>query len=324
LALTINGHCGPKTTIFEIKGAGSFAINGIYESYGRSDNTAKYEKILDNGTIFRIHRFQGSQHEWVILNSYQTILYYAPTSKKVPLTGWITFHGSNPAPTLEKYVIQKTKKNTKKVSYESWDNESEVDELGEQTIKSYDPDGDEKLLKKILHPSVGAGLGKYLHSEYTSGFPYDSIVIDGLLQEDILKKCLSYEDIPLSDWEGPEEGTFCCKGKYRLNFNDWRTNKWSRALQTLVSHPNFISFLEHLTGIFGLTPVKVSDSRFIQLGSSMIAISPGGFLHVHNDVRMIKNLLYIIFVTICITLTSTKMVHKVPILIRTSSKKSIS
>jgi len=111
-----------------------------------------------------------------------------------------------------------------------------------------------------------------------------AIVIDGVFDSKLLSKSLSFEDVPLSQWVGPEQNLPCCAEKFRLDFDVWRTDKWAKALQSIISHRTFIDFLEELTGINNLLPIKYSDPNFLQLGSSMIAIARGGYLHIHNDV----------------------------------------
>jgi hypothetical protein len=61
-------------------------------------------------------------------------------------------------------------------------------------------------------------------------------------------------------------------------------SSWARALQSLVSNDQFIGFLEGLTGIGDLIPMKVSEDELQWAGSNIIGITTGGFLLVHNDV----------------------------------------
>lgn len=59
---------------------------------------------------------------------------------------------------------------------------------------------------------------------------------------------------------------------------------WARALQSLISDDRFISFLEGLSGINDLIPMKVSQEELQWAGSNVIGVTSGGYLLVHNDV----------------------------------------
>lgn len=59
---------------------------------------------------------------------------------------------------------------------------------------------------------------------------------------------------------------------------------WAKALQSLVSSAQFISFLESLTGIQNLIPMKVTQEELQWAGSNIIGVTSGGYLLIHNDV----------------------------------------
>jgi hypothetical protein len=59
---------------------------------------------------------------------------------------------------------------------------------------------------------------------------------------------------------------------------------WAKALQSLVSSAQLISFLQSLTGIEDLIPMKVSQEELQWAGSNVIGVTSGGFLLIHNDV----------------------------------------
>eukprot|EP01041_Mallomonas_annulata_P007512 gene7512-15370_t len=282
--IKVNNHCGLKLKIYEVRGAGSADVNGYYEPYGTLSNAVKYEKVLDNGTIFRLQR--DSNFNWVIKRSDLVTLYEVDSSKKSPpKKGWESIQGQDPAPTLILHNVDKIKNKVKYVDIKPFKVEESLDAYGNIDI-------DAKYLKQMLHPAVGPELGKILRKTYKSGYPVESISLDGLLDDELLRKALTFKEIPLNKWVGPENGLGCCLNKYRLNFDKWRTNKWARGLQSLTSDRTFTRFLEELTGIEGIVPVKVSDDRFIQLGSSLIAVKRGGYLDVHNDFNVFNDVLY--------------------------------
>ena len=142
---------------------------------------------------------------------------------------------------------------------------------------------DAAVAERLLHPAVGRTLGIELHRQYASAQPYDAITIDGLLDDATLRHALDFASVPLSEWVGPEEGAPCCKGKYRLDFDHWNASAYARGLVLLATRPRFIAFLEGLTGIDGLVSMRIQDRRLVSFGSSLIGVTPGGFLTVHND-----------------------------------------
>eukprot|EP00607_Mallomonas_marina_P011048 CAMPEP_0182424774 /NCGR_PEP_ID=MMETSP1167-20130531/11041_1 /TAXON_ID=2988 /ORGANISM="Mallomonas Sp, Strain CCMP3275" /LENGTH=363 /DNA_ID=CAMNT_0024604853 /DNA_START=301 /DNA_END=1395 /DNA_ORIENTATION=+ len=225
------------------------------------------------------------------------------TKNTPPKEGWKTVLGTSPPP---KIILHKLSKLSPQIinlemedlqtnEEEDEEEEEEVDMYGDtitKTKKSNYQSPDAKLLSSMLHPAIGKELGRKLHSIYSSASPVPSIALDGVIKEKFLKKSLAYQDVPLSHWIGPETGLGCCARKYRLNFDAWRHTKYARALQSLINDEVFTSFLEELTGIHDLVPVKVDDDDFIQLGSSMIAVSEGGYLDVHNDFNSFNDYLH--------------------------------
>lgn len=289
--IEVNRHCGLNLKIYELTGAGSSVINGYYEPYGTKTGISKYEKALNNGTIYRLQREKGLG--WVIMRSDLKVMYAAKSEKKSPpKTGWIKVEGAHPPPTIIFHKLGKLKAKKLKINTNEMISYQQVDQYGNPVSAANQKDSDSLILSKMLHPAVGPALGKRLHDIYISAGPVPSISIDNLLDAEMLGKALVYEDIPLKDWVGPETGVGCCKNKYRLNFDEWRLNKWARGLQALIHNNVFISFLEQLTGITGLVPVRVSEDRFIQLGSSMIAVQRDGYLDIHNDFNVFDEKLY--------------------------------
>ena len=294
--LLVNGHCGTSVKAYEVINAHLKEVNGLYEYYGRFENAAKYEKVLNNGTAFKIQRHRRDEDEdnfvWVIIRADLTVLYVALVdSKTPPLTGWTSVDNNDKSfknispPYLIRHKIKKVANEI--INFEPTTTETELNINGDQDMNLNNEirfDTDEELLNTMLHPMIGRRLGTELHHLYINAAPVPAIVIDRVFNNKLLSKSLAYENIPLSQWVGPEQNVHCCAHKYRLDFDAWRTNKWARALQSILSHRTFIQFLEALTGIIELLPIKYSDPNFLQLGSSMIAIARGGYLHVHNDV----------------------------------------
>ena len=299
-SIKVNGHCEASRKYFLVNGAGSHEVNGLYESYGLETGISKYAKFLSNGTIFTIERKSlekdANRYFWGIYRSDMALLYFAADSgfKAPPKWDWFAEAGSDPPPKISSYKLGKSRYADQ--YYNVIKSEAEISSYGD-SINEYDYNNltkDDATLKLMLHPSIGKKFGKFLHETYITASPHPAIALDGLLDYDLLRKSLAYEDIPLSEWVGPEKNLHCCDEKYRLEFNAWRANKWAKGLQAIISNPQFIGFLEELTGIKDLVPVKYNDREFVQLGSSMIAIGKGGYLHIHNDVSLLNTSLNLI------------------------------
>lgn len=280
----VDKYCNDMASAFVLSGAGLPLVNGIYEKYGRMNSANKYELVLDNGTCYTLGKLTESS--WGIVRG-KEVLYMASSglsSQEDPPEGrWRpAMDGVAPAPRLRVVYFpeRKLKARRSNLSPESRGKcEVSIDEGDRQNCIQEDN------LLHMLHPGVGPELGRFLHNRYKSAFPVESITLDGLLDPKALAKALTFLDVPLSSWIGPEEAFYCCEKKYRLNFTKWpKSNKRVLGVQQLLSSPTFIGFLEALTGIHGLVPMTAGDERMLWAGSSLIAIAPGGYLHVHNDV----------------------------------------
>ena len=321
-ALQVNMHCAAPHVAFVVTGASFADANGVYEEYGCSSTAGvkKYEHVMSNGTTFSIVREEADEKEgrrtfvWNLKRSTK-VLYRnsgdggASAATYPPATGWKATKQSKSAqgagvPTLK--VHRFPRKAAQVVRYPA-SGEVEVATDGTSTttattatssgrtqkflsadgrlLDSSDPEApaDVAVAEQLLHPAVGRALGEELNAAYRGAQPYDAITIDGLLDPSMLRHALDFTSVPLKEWVGPEEGAPCCKGKYRLDFDHWNSSEYARALVLLATRPRFISFLEGLTGIDGLVSMRIQDRRLVSFGSSLIGVTSGGFLTVHND-----------------------------------------
>ena len=308
----VDKYCNSETTAYVVDGGGDLLGNGIYEKYGRMQGSDRFELVLENGTVYTLGRVsvndQRQVNNWVIFRN-DHILYSAVGGSKTmpPEGGW---HASGqsvspPPSSVTLLSFPKTKLKSKRTKIKLREQKPDLCEIsadhtgvdscsldhGGAVIDGYE----ESELLAMLHPAVGTELGDSLHNRYRSAYPVDSITLDGLLEPKALSHALTFLDVPLSSWIGPEEGFYCCKQKYRLNFTEWpRSNPNVIGVQQLLSSHTFIGFLEHLSGISNLVPMTADDDeRMLWAGSSLIAISPGGYLHVHNDVSKSLSVWYV-------------------------------
>lgn len=360
--LIANEYCNGKITLYTISGAPDELANGMYESYGRSGNTNRYERVTANGTTFTLSRVDtielealmdeiDSDFTWVLTRGGATIYalravlsgrHRAIGAKKPPTgdTEWLRVGVDNAKPiqmglhkhsfpkrhlgrsflnlaelTDREVVLESDPMNPKPTPKRAPKSKScTVNEQGvcddtteevepKKAVKTPTPSSrpsstqhleDDPVLLGMMHPAIGPELGDELSSMYQSANPVPSITLDNIFHNHLLRKALTFKNVPLSEWVGPEEAPYCCKGKYRLNFDKWGTNEYATALQSLLHSPTFIAFLEHMSGISGLEPMLINDNRILWAGSSLIAVERGGFLHVHNDVSLYLKVSYAI------------------------------
>ena len=246
--------------------------------------------VLPNGTTFYLQRTRSrgeAGYVWVISRGGAPLYVSRSSSLSPPSSGWTDGRGQ----LRDELRVRRTKTKTK--AKEKWKIRNrdlrviaeEVSGAAHRSDLLADRGNLKFLEDKMLHKAIGPKLGRLLHERYVSALPVDSITLDGVFAKSALQKALTFMRVPLSEWEGPETSPYCCKGKYRLNFGRWDDNKYSRGLQALLYSPKFVGFLEELTGIFGLIPMRIHDDRVLWAGSSLIAVEPGGYLDIHNDVR---------------------------------------
>lgn len=284
-------------------------------------HSKKWERVLDSGKTYRLLREylppdQNSTTVWMMRTSKSLLYINHQTSSYPPSSnGWTIVDPrfakkyGNQLPQLKLHRWPRTEPTT--VGYDpptllsSSSTEVDVSTNGEsvqtqttnrnQPVQKYlstdgrlldyreKPSPETALAESLLHPAVGPALGESLSARYRSALPFDAIALDGLLDDQMLRQADDFANVPLSEWVGPEEGAPCCKGKYRLDFDHWNSSAWARGLILLASRPRFISFLEGLTGIGGLLNMRIQDRTMVSYGSSLIGITSGGFLTVHND-----------------------------------------
>lgn len=307
---------------------------GLYESYGRTADSTRYEMTLPNGTTFKLMRGNIDRKcHWLIARA-STVLFAARCqrgeSTHPPQSGWFdTESGTNKEyMDVRLYRLEKFPMMTRRLDLAGYEHREEMSASSllssDFSVPDAEDEKDTKLLRRMMHPAVSRALGETLRRRYTSedDRPVDAISIDGLFNASLLERALGFRQValscltslldelnliwqvPLSQWVGPESAAYCCKDKYRLSFQHWRSSRWAKALQSLGSNSQFISFLEGLsgklagsvlihsvcessfsaTGISGLVPMRVQEERLQWAGSNVIGVARGGFLYVHNDV----------------------------------------
>lgn len=326
-SININDHCGQKLTAYTVDIHVDDGLlvdgSGLYEPYGISDGVVRYEYVLKNGTTFQLKRFsQNNMGYWLLTRGLHALALTISEMDSPPLNSiWGEVQG-NSLPsyispdesvltiTKHKYKRKKRKRVPMKLKLVA-------------NPPAKESNGDEKILNSMLHPAIGRAFGAKLHDEYHASEPYPGIAIDFALNNKKLLKALDFLNTPInigkfgwnsdstrnleigegtSDWVGPEEVAYCCKQKYRLDFQHWRGSKYSRALQSITSSSRFIGFLEEMSGIPGLIPMRVHDERILWAGSTIIGVKPGGYLLSHNDVGYLWKSQHVAGLFMCLTI----------------------
>ena len=262
--LYLDKHCDEQPDAYAVS-SGSGVIKllcGVYEAYGRSGGSTRYEMVLSNGSTFKLMRelIDGTCH-WVIARSYRA-LYASTCYKEYPLqpprTGWFSVESKARVDlTVSLYKIDRRPLLTRRldVPIPSHDDPNTM-LTSDHAISNTQDLEDRRLLRRMLHPALGPTLGALLRRRYTSedDRPFDAITIDGLFNGTLLEKALGFMNVsvfggggaycvcvcsgcsfvccgthvmviqvPLTRWVGPETAAYCCKDKYRLSFQHWRT-----------------------------------------------------------------------------------------------------
>lgn len=298
---------------------------GLYESYGISNGVPRYEYTLSNGTVFQLLRREvGGQCFWIIgRGGFRLIPYFyaisdadsPPVSLSDGVAGdedavWQEYQPSGPggiqaSPGLRviEHSYPEVKPRRKKLHLNQFEEEEDEDGVGvvamdgSVVVPSKKERAESALLGSMLHPAVSARFGRFLRNTYRNAQPVPGISLDGLLSSRLLRRALDFLNSPIdgdgdepSRWVGPETTAYCCRDKYRLDFRHWRGSKYSRALQSIASNARFIGFLEAMSGIRGLVPMKIAQEEIIWAGSTIIGVKPGGYLDVHNDFNLMEGL----------------------------------
>lgn len=305
--LVLNGHCGKKIVAFDVSSVSKSLYAGLYEPYGTSDGIERYEYVLGNGTTFKLWRvlLEGNKY-WIHARGDSTLHVNPSSDRYPPSSGWLESTGSGfiaSSLKVSKVVFKKLKKpKNLKVSLKKvqealeYDSESDasdfsLDKIDDDDAESnykytYDHYDNDPLMGQMLHPAVGRKLGAQLRPLYDVAKPVPGMSIDGLFDSSMLHKALDFKNAPLSKWVGPEDMAYCCAGKFRLAFQDWANTPEARALHTLGANRRFIRFIEGLTGIRDIVPMKVPKGDLLWAGSNIIGVDRGGYLLVYNDVRV--------------------------------------
>jgi hypothetical protein len=247
--ISLDSHCqdtGSERLVYEVRsktsGSRERPYLGTYESYGRAGGTNRYERVLADGTTFKLLRqLRGDLCHW-ILQQGEKIYFASKCSRSEtvpPKSGWKSqsvSEGGEPIE-VEAVLIKREPFLARRLKLKNYASRS-LPSAGEYSVtgeKIADPSAEP--LSRMLHPAVGRALGETLHQRYTSAEdrPIDSITIDGLFNDTLLAAALDFhkvppspspthsQQVPLSRWVGPEEAAYCCSGKYRLSFDNWAT-----------------------------------------------------------------------------------------------------
>jgi hypothetical protein len=248
--ITLDAHCQgnhSERLVYEVlssadNSTGEKLYLGIYESYGRSGGTERYERVLSNGTTFKLLRhLKGNLCHWFLQKGDQSYFRSKCSHPETapPSGGWTSVAPVTQDDHIEvKAVVVKLEPFlARRLKIKNFVSSSprfavESSATGEMVAD----DESTALLSQMLHPAVGRALGETLHQRYASidDRPVDSITIDGLFNDTLLAAALDFHkvattpppphchsQVPLSRWVGPEEATYCCAGKYRLSFDNW-------------------------------------------------------------------------------------------------------
>lgn len=109
-------------------------------------------------------------------------------------------------------------------------------------------------------------------------YPFPHTVIDNFLKEEVLQNILTH--INKLKEKDAESKFIDPKSPYEYNKYAWNTNygPYLEELFTELNSPEFISYLEKLTGISGLITNDLS-----LLGAGIHRILKGGYLKLHTD-----------------------------------------
>jgi hypothetical protein len=212
--ISLDAHCQEfqEKLLFEIVSVSDTEYQdpppyfGIYEPYGRSGGTTRYEKVLSDGRTFKLLRHrEGKLCQWIVQKGNQQ--YFLSKCRQPdttpPQTGWKSVSTSTSDERIEvrqmiyesdPYLVRRM--NLKKYlspSIHRATTTSVESSITGEAVGTDEPD----LLSQMLHPAVGRALGEALHKRYISGEdrPIDSITIDGLFNHSLLASALEFEKV---------------------------------------------------------------------------------------------------------------------------------
>ncbi len=136
--------------------------------------------------------------------------------------------------------------------------------------------------KKSIYRTECAGLDfkesindiKSLHQKYASSRPFPHVIFDNFLNNELISK-VQFEINNFQDWDGEKNFYGSKEERHCGSIN--KIPPTSRALIQELNGPDFLKFLEDLTGIDNLIP----DPYL--LGGGYQSIGTGGFLKIHAD-----------------------------------------
>lgn len=142
--------------------------------------------------------------------------------------------------------------------------------------------------KKSIYRTECAGLDfkesindiKSLHQKYASSRPFPHVIFDNFLNNELISK-VQFEINNFQDWDGEKNFYGSKEERHCGSIN--KIPPTSRALIQELNGPDFLKFLEDLTGIDNLIP----DPYL--LGGGYQSIGTGGFLKIHADFNWHQN-----------------------------------
>jgi hypothetical protein len=219
-------HCHTNKTFYRLTGGQGSLWEGLYEPYGQSLGERRFELVLSNGTVFKLmkHLDKGNNCLWVIIRTNKILLRAkcGADSSHPPEQGWESISGNTSflIPIIRQEVFHPLPLRTRNLPKETLGLPSfpkKSSEKPEKRVRKFQSHAaadfqifdetpnnslldDEDLLRSMLHPAVGRGLGEALKSRYTSHTdrPVDSIVIDGLFNPTLLSKALEFTEVQIS------------------------------------------------------------------------------------------------------------------------------
>ncbi len=133
-----------------------------------------------------------------------------------------------------------------------------------------------------MDPAEARSLGSLFNEEYTSADPFEHIVLDGILPDELVEKILA--DFPREARANDGVFNIGYGGEHKRQVMPEDCDRFSRELFLFFNSRPVLQFLEGLTGIDGLLP----DPYF--LGGGYHEITKGGRLGVHADFRINQQL----------------------------------